>query len=136
MEGIAIRAGGFDDLPQVSGIQNASLEAAQWPVADYLSHSFFVAEIAGTIAGFAVWRGVGEGEWELLNIAVDPLFRRRGVGRRLVEALPAGRIFIEVRESNKAARAFYESSGFAASGRRRGYYYSPDEDGIVMELEK
>lgn len=136
VEGVVIRAGGIEDLPRVSEIQDSCPEAAQWPVEDYLSHSFFVAEIAGTVTGFAVWRGVGEGEWELLNIAVDPEFRRGGVGRRLMEALPAGRIFIEVRESNGAARALYESSGFAASGRRRRYYYSPDEDGIVMELQK
>ena len=131
-----IRAGGVDDLRRISEIQIASVEAAQWPVADYLSHSFFVAEIAGTVAGFAVWRGIAEGEWELLNIAVDPVFRRIGLGRRLVGALPQGRIFIEVRESNGAARALYESTGFAVIGRRRGYYYSPDEDGIVMEMKK
>ena len=114
----------------------ASPEAAQWPVADYLEHSFHVAEDSGNVAGFAVWRGVGEGEWELLNLAVDPAFRRRGAGRRLVSALPAGRVFIEVRASNAAAQALYAASGFTVIGRRRGYYQSPPEDGIVMQLEK
>jgi ribosomal-protein-alanine N-acetyltransferase len=133
---VVIRAGVAEDLRRISEIQEASAEAAQWPVSDYLAHSLFVAEVAGEVAGFAVWRGVGDGEWELLNIAVAPPFRRRGVGRELVGLLPAGRVFIEVRESNVAARALYEASGFSVCGKRRGYYDSPDEDGIVMELQK
>lgn len=131
-----IRVGGAEDLLRVAEIQNASVEAAHWPVADYLPHSFMVAEIDGEVAGFAVWRRIGEAEWEVLNIAVDPVFRRRGAGRELVGALPAGHVFIEVRESNLAARALYEASGFTVSGRRRGYYQAPYEDGIVMELQK
>ena len=128
-----IRPGVFGDLPRIAEIQAASPEAAQWAVADY---SYIVAEIDGEVAGFAAWRGVGEGEGELLNIAVDPAYRRRGVADELLGALPAGRIFIEVRESNAAARALYEGSGFTVIGRRRGYYHSPDEDGIVMALQK
>jgi ribosomal-protein-alanine N-acetyltransferase len=54
----------------------------------------------------------------------------------LVSALPPGRIFIEVRESNVPARALYEASGFTVCGRRQGYYRSSSEDGIVMELQK
>lgn len=128
-----IRAGVAEDLSRVAEIQTVSAEAAQWAVGDY---PFVVVELDGVVAGFAVWRGVGEGEWELLNIAVDPAFRRRGAGRALVAALPAGRVFIEVRESNRAALALYETSGFTVSGRRRGYYQFPMEDGIVMELQK
>ena len=128
-----IRPGLAEDLLRVAEIQAASAEAAQWWVGDY---PFVVAELDGVVAGFAVWRTVGEGEWELLNIAVDPVFRRRGVGRALVGALPPGRIFIEVRESNRAARTLYETSGFSVCGRRRGYYQFPSEDGIVMELQK
>jgi ribosomal-protein-alanine N-acetyltransferase len=105
-------------------------------VTDYLGYSLVVAEVEGGVVGFAVWRGVGEGEWELLNVAVDPIARGRGVGRALVEALPAGRIFLEVRESNAGARRLYERSGFAVVGRRRGYYQAPAEDGIVMEMQK
>jgi ribosomal-protein-alanine N-acetyltransferase len=131
-----IRAGESGDLVAVQAIQSASAEAAQWPVADYLSHVFVVAEVNGEVAGFAVWRGVGEGEWELLNLAVDPGVRRRGVGRALVDALPVGRVFLEVRESNAAALQLYESSGFTVCGRRRRYYRSPVEDGIVMERQK
>ncbi|MFN0104275.1 MAG: GNAT family N-acetyltransferase [Bryobacteraceae bacterium] len=131
-----IRAGTAFDLPRVALIQESSPEAAQWPVPDYLQYSFAVAEREGVVAGFAVWRGVGEGEWELLNIAVDERFRRLGVGRELLGALPPGRVFIEVRESNAAARALYHNVGFTVLGKRREYYYSPNEDGIVMELQK
>ncbi|MBL8235998.1 MAG: GNAT family N-acetyltransferase [Bryobacterales bacterium] len=131
-----IRPATAADLPRVAAIQAASPEAAQWPVADYLEYSFYIAELAGEAAGFAVWRAAGEGEWELLNLAVDPAHRRRGVARRLIAALPSGRVFIEVRASNTAAQALYTASGFTVIGRRRGYYHSPPEDGIVMRVEK
>ena len=131
-----IRVGTADDLARVEAIQTAAPEAARWPVADYMGYSFRVAEREGIVAGFAVWRGVGEGEWELLNLAVDPAFRRRGVARELLAAMPEGRVFIEVREGNMAARRLYETSGFTVLGTRRGYYQSPAEDGIVMERQK
>jgi len=124
------------DLEAVRAIQESSPEAAQWPVEDYLEQTIRVVEVEGAVAGFAVWRELGGGEWELLNIAVSGAFRRRGLGRRLVAELPAGRIFIEVRESNGAARRLYETCGFAAVGRRREYYSGPVEDGIVMALQK
>ena len=127
-----IRVGGVDDLERVRAVQLASREAAQWEVSEY---SFVVAEVEGFVAGFAVWRGVCDGEWELLNLAVDPAYRRRGLGRALVDALPSGRVFIEVRDSNAGARALYGACGFGEVGVRRGYYAGPREDGIVMERQ-
>lgn len=131
-----IRAGLASDLERVEAIQKASPEAAQWTVSDYLYYSFVVAEIDGAVAGFAVWRGVDTDEWELLNIAVDPALRGRGLGRALIEALPAGRVFLEVRESNANARRLYEQCGFAVIGKRRRYYQHPAEDGIVLERKR
>lgn len=131
-----IRAGLAGDLERVEAIQKASPEAAQWTVSDYLYYSFVVAEIDGAVAGFAVWRGVDTDEWELLNIAVDPALRGRGLGRALIEALPAGRVFLEVRESNANARRLYEQCGFAVIGKRRRYYQHPAEDGIVLERKR
>jgi len=131
-----IRAGVAGDLERVEAIQQASPEASQWTVSDYLYYSFSVAEIDGAVAGFAVWRGVDVDEWELLNIAVDPAFRGRGVGRALIDALPAGRVFLEVRESNAGARRLYEQCGFVAIGKRRRYYQHPAEDGIVLERKR
>jgi len=91
----------------------------------------------GSLAGFLVARHQGP-EWELENIVVDPGSRREGVGTRLLKELfgraqAAGSesIYLEVRESNRSARAFYERWGFRESGRRKGYYLSPQEDAIV-----
>ncbi len=81
-------------------------------------------------------RKIYEGEFELLNIAVAPSHRGRGHARALLAEMPAGRLFLEVRESNQAARALYESVGFRVTGKRKGYYAGPPEDGIVMESEK
>ena len=74
-------------------------------------------------------------------IAVDPLFRRRGIGEMLLEGLigeakkrEAAGIFLEVRESNEAARAMYENAGFAVTGVRRDYYHAPRENAVIMQL--
>jgi ribosomal-protein-alanine N-acetyltransferase len=77
----------------------------------------------------------------LENVAVGEPSRRRGLGRQLVAALAdaarqqhARAIFLEVRESNAAARALYRASGFQESGRRSGYYSCPTEDAILYTL--
>jgi ribosomal-protein-alanine acetyltransferase len=87
--------------------------------------------------GFLVARRVSE-EWELENIVVAPGFRRQGIGMQLIDALFArvqamkGRaVFLEVRESNAAARTLYERAGFQESGRRMHYYSGPAEDAVV-----
>ena len=79
------------------------------------------------------------GEAEILNLAVTPGWRRRGLGRRLVEtaieaarAAGATRIFLEVRESNGAALALYAALGFLEAGRRRNYYRAPEEDALIL----
>ena len=77
-------------------------------------------------------------EWELENIVVAPAARHRGIGKRLIEALldaarntDSSAVFLEVRESNTAARILYENSGFEQTGRRPSYYSSPSEDAIL-----
>ena len=86
--------------------------------------------------------GVALAQWlldegEILAVAVEPTVRRRGVGRRLLEALiddltAAGvrRIFLEVRAQNGGARALYRAVGFTAVGRRVGFY--GDDDAVIM----
>ncbi|WP_313577184.1 GNAT family N-acetyltransferase, partial [Brevundimonas sp.] len=79
-----------------------------------------------------------------LTLAVRPTARRAGLGVRLVEAavvraaaLGAERMFLEVAESNAAARALYARSGFVEMGRRRGYYSHADgrrEDALTLVL--
>jgi len=77
-------------------------------------------------------------EWELENIVVSPAALRKGIGKRLLQALlDAARktnsqaVFLEVRESNQGARSFYEKSGFAQTGRRKSYYSNPLEDAVL-----
>src|SRR5213080_2264109 len=104
-----IRAGDAADLPAVAAIQQASPEAAQWNVAEYLDREFLVAMVGNSVAGFLVCRTVAPGEREILNLAVAPDFRRNGIGRALARASLAqfqGAVFLEVRESNAAAREF------------------------------
>jgi ribosomal-protein-alanine N-acetyltransferase len=85
---------------------------------------------------FALWV---DDESEILNVAVRPEVRRRGIARRLMaraleRLADAGvrHVFLEVRESNAAARAFYDRQGFRPVGRRRGYYRQPREDALVL----
>jgi len=79
------------------------------------------------------------GEAEILNIAVSPAHRRNGYGAVLLEALlkkagerGAQQIFLEVRESNTAARQLYEKYGFQPIGKRKRYYTNPTEDAVCM----
>jgi [ribosomal protein S18]-alanine N-acetyltransferase len=94
-----------------------------------------------SIAGYVVtWVVFDQGD--LSNLAVDPRLRRRGIGRRLLEAAIAGArvagaraLFLEVRESNAVALSLYSSRGFSQVGRRRGYYRQPVEDALVLRLD-
>lgn len=80
------------------------------------------------VVGFALSRIAG-GECEILSLAVDPVHRRRGVGRTLLNAAVewaeisrASAVFLEVAEDNDAARTLYIAHGFEAVGRRPDYY--------------
>ena len=87
--------------------------------------------------GFLVSRTLVAGESEILNLAVAVGCRRQGIAKALVEALlsdVSGAIFLEVRASNEAARAFYKSLGFEEVAIRAGYYEKPPEPAIVMKF--
>jgi ribosomal-protein-alanine acetyltransferase len=91
----------------------------------------------GALAGFLVARHV-EGEWELENIVVGSEFRGGGIATQLIEGLLAraretgsSAVFLEVRESNAAARKLYEKAGFRETGRRKLYYSHPAEDAVL-----
>jgi ribosomal-protein-alanine N-acetyltransferase len=131
------RLGTAADLDEIAAIQAGCPEAAQWRLEDYLGFDFRVCILDGRIAGFAVSRVTAPGERELLNLAVSTEFRRRGVGAQLVRQLvtEAGVcVFLEVRESNRAARLFYKALGFQEVGIRSTYYDNPPESGIVMKF--
>ena len=79
------------------------------------------------------------GEAEIRRIAVLPEHRRRGHGREFLVALlgrlraaGAERVYLEVRASNRAARALYAAAGFAEDRIRAGYYRAPLEDGVDL----
>jgi [ribosomal protein S18]-alanine N-acetyltransferase len=139
MNKITFRFATADDLPEIATIQAAAPEAPVWPPASYLDYDCRVALVDGRIAGFLVSHKVAAQECEILNIAVDPAIRRRGIGRALVDAslsaAPHGTTwFLEVRESNAAAIRLYKSIGFVPTGHRKDYYHDPDEAAIVMRF--
>jgi ribosomal-protein-alanine N-acetyltransferase len=134
---VIIRSAREQDLTAILEIQSAAPEASQWNPPDYLSYECRVAEEGGVVLGFSVARRVAVEEWEVLNLAVRPAFRRQGIGRRLLLDLldrSRGELFLEVRESNTAAREFYEKIGFRTITKRLQYYTNPVETGIVMKL--
>ena len=149
------------DLPRLVEIASHSVTAAQWNQAEYLklfspddpkaqpevepqiktqSRTALVVEQLGRVVGFIVGRQVAD-EWEIENIAVTGAARRCGLGSRLVGEfldLVRGRggkaVFLEVRESNEAARSLYEKWAFLEVGRRKMYYQDPAEDALVLKF--
>jgi len=122
------------DLSAIAAIQTACLEAAHWNPSEYLQYSCQVADIDGAVVGFIVSRQSASEEHEILNLAVDPRLRRKSIARRLLAAVtgPQQAWFLEVRESNRSAIAFYGAMGFQSFGRREKYYKNPSEAAIVM----
>ena len=102
---------------------------------------FRVARSGGKIVGYVIaWFVLDEGE--IANLAVAPAARRRGVASALLDFVIAdarnsgiAQLFLEVRESNVAARALYATRGFKPVARRPRYYRKPVEDAIVLRLE-
>jgi ribosomal-protein-alanine N-acetyltransferase len=127
-----VRRGLPADYPDVQRILELTPEAAQWMPDGY---EFLVATEGEHPAGFLVWRYTAPDEIEILNLAVDPVCRRMGVANALLAALPRATVFLEVRESNGAAQAFYLQARFEAVGVRPGYYKNPEEGAIVMRLQ-
>ena len=139
---IRIRPALERDLPQLTAIQHAAPQSSQWAAQDYLAFDCQVAvandaSSEDRIAGFLVSRSVGDGEREILNVAIHPDFRRLHIASELLQAELSrcpGVHFLEVRQSNAAARRLYEGLGFQAVGERPAYYDDPPETGIVMRI--
>ena len=102
---------------------------------------WLVALDGDAVAGYVGSQSV-MGETDMMNIAVDPNYRRQGVAAALVEALVRQLkangnhcLTLEVRASNDAAIALYEKLGFAQIGRRPNYYRNPREDALILRKE-
>jgi ribosomal-protein-alanine N-acetyltransferase len=100
-----------------------------------------LAECDGRIVGYVLY-WILPGALDVHNIAVHVDFRRRGIGRVLLDRVidearrqSAARVTLEVRRSNLTAQKLYESVGFATSGVRKGYYSDDGEDALAMTLE-
>jgi ribosomal-protein-alanine N-acetyltransferase len=133
---IAIRKAVSADLARLEGIERLSFADPSWKAADFLRYDCTVAEIEGQVAGFIVSRSVHL-EREILNLAVAPEWRRRGIATALLDhhLAQGGTHFLEVRESNLGAQALYRRFGFREVGRRLGYYDLPAESAIVMRMK-
>lgn len=101
---------------------------------------FFGAFCGGELAGYIGGRTVA-GETEVFNVAVAPGFRRKGIGKSLVEKFietvrdkKTEAVFLEVRASNLPAINLYEKEGFVFCGLRKDYYDDPKENAILMRL--
>jgi len=156
---VKLRSATAADIASIMDLERASPTAAHWteaqyrqavqPGQDYAPRLVFVVKASPDsgegvgcslecdLLGFLVARPVVP-EWELENIVVAPAARRNGLGRQLVEALlstaqntKSESVFLEVRESNVAARNLYQKMGFEQTGRSKSYYADPIEDAIL-----
>jgi len=146
---LLIRRAGLRDIRAILAIEKESFPTP-W------SRWNFIAELTQPISHFLVTGPAAPDPWQLwgyivfwiaaeemhlLNLAVHPKQRRRGLARFLLnEALERSRglgakvAWLEVRPSNEAALALYASLGFKEVGRRPGYYEDTKEDAILLAL--
>ncbi len=137
----------LDDLPAVHAIERASF-STPWPDDAYRSElrtnrlaTYVVARAGDQVVGFAgLWLMVDEAH--ITTFAVDPAWRRRGIGEHLLVTLldvsisrGAREATLEVRLSNVAARRLYEKYGFRPVGLRPRYYTDNGEDALIMTTE-
>ncbi len=141
------------DLEQIVDIARHSDTAAQWSREEYekllaknkdkdtaRQQVMLVVEEQSHVQGFLAACAVLD-EWEIENIAVRGAARRRGLASLLLRELlqraqtqGAKHIFLEVRESNRAAMAFYAQWAFVEAGRRPAYYRDPPEDALILKF--
>lgn len=120
-----------------------------WPEAVFAvefaqPHTFYLgvfdpeAELMVGYAGLAMLGPRNDPEFEVHTIGVDPAYRRRGIGRHLMDQFihiadqMGGPIFLEVRTDNDAAISLYENFGFTVLATRRNYYQPSGADAYTM----
>ena len=144
---LIVRDANADDLPAMIQLERSSPTAAHWTAHQYRqlltdqgpARLGLIAQesTAPTLLGFLIARRLPS-EWELENLVVEPDARRQGIGARLLQELlhraqqdRGEAVFLEVRDSNVAARRLYEKLGFTENGRRGAYYSNPIEDAVL-----
>jgi len=143
--GFLVRAFREEDAGAASEILLEAREAASWSASMVLEVfssgqvTGFISEKDGKTTGFILGREVLD-EGEILNLAVRRRNRRYGVGTALLKRMlrafeerGVSRVFLEVRESNQAAIAFYKKLGFQQVGRRERYYREPAEAALLLD---
>jgi ribosomal-protein-alanine N-acetyltransferase len=149
-----VERGSADDAPVLAALEAASF-SHPWTVGQFRQELALSAPnavivlwspvprpaVGRRLVGYCIYRLAAE-EMHLMDVAVAPGWRRRGLARWLLHfALAraardgARRAFLEVRESNRAAQALYASEGFLPAGRRVGYYREPPEPAVVLTLD-
>jgi ribosomal-protein-alanine N-acetyltransferase len=142
---LAIRPLAYADLPGVLSIERRAF-ITPWSMAMFVLElskpsGICLAAYAGdSLRGYLVCSRYAE-MWHLMNVAVDPDRRRRGVATSLINQLlgeiqGADKVMLEVRGSNEGAIEMYRGFGFAPVGHRRRYYQDNGEDALVMELRR
>jgi ribosomal-protein-alanine N-acetyltransferase len=148
---------GADDVKAVGRLERVVFGREAWPATAfaYLVTVFAAArpprgrlwvagEAEGKILGYVgLELSALGGEADVINLAVHPGHRRRGLGRRLLGTATAycrrrgiAVVWLRVRPSNGIARTFYRRCGFRAVGRFRDYYDDPREDAVLMALAR
>lgn len=133
------------DMPEVLNIEQGSFEFP-WSEEDFIrclrqrNCIGMVAENANRVVGFMIYE-LNRNQLHILNFAVRPDFRRRGIGRQMGEKLIGklsqqrrNRIVLEVRETNLAAQVFFRRIGFKAMSVLRDFYDDTTEDAYVMHF--
>ncbi len=131
------------DMPEVLAIEHASFDFP-WCEEEFLrvlrqrNCIGMVAEHGERVVGFMIYE-LHKTKLNVLNFAVNPEFRRQGVGHQMVAKLVGKlsshrrtRIALNVRESNLSAQLFYRVEGFRASGVLREHYEDTGEDAYLM----
>ena len=140
-DSITVRPLGYSDLPQVIAIERRAFPTP-WSLAMFVlelskpSGVCVAAVEEGRVAGYLICARYDQ-VWHLMNIAVDPPARRRGIATALLSEMirragPYRQYTLEVRTSNAPAIALYERFGFRSAGTRPRYYHDTGEDALIM----
>lgn len=128
-----------EKIPAAAVLEKECLDTAwsEKAISDFLTSDtavYLFSETDGVFSGI-LSATVAFGEAEIENVAVSPAFRRKGVGKALVNALKekCEKVFLLVKENNTVAISFYNSLGFESVGMRRGYYRGVNA--LIMELK-